>query len=71
MSRQSLSIPRQALTAAIVQAGGFAALARQLGITPQAVHKWRQVPAERVLAIEQLTGVSRHRLRPDIYPPGL
>lgn len=42
-------------------------------ISPQAVHKWvcsGVVPAERVIAIEAATGgkVSRHDLRPDIYP---
>lgn len=28
----------------------------------------RRVPAEFVLKVEALTGVSRHELRPDIYP---
>lgn len=37
-------------------------------ITPQAVSQWKQVPAERVLDVERATGVSRHRLRPDLYP---
>lgn len=43
-------------------------LAAALGITPHAFHRWTQVPAERVLAIERYTGISRHDLRPDIYP---
>jgi DNA-binding transcriptional regulator YdaS (Cro superfamily) len=29
----------------------------------------RQVPAERVLDIERLTGISRHDLRPDVFGP--
>jgi DNA-binding transcriptional regulator YdaS (Cro superfamily) len=37
-------------------------------ITPQAVAQWRQVPAERVLKVEKVTGISRHKLRPDLYP---
>jgi DNA-binding transcriptional regulator YdaS (Cro superfamily) len=47
------------------------ALADLMGVTPQAITKWRnnRIPAERVLEIERLTGVSRHCLRPDIYPP--
>lgn len=48
-----------------------AELARRLGITKHAVGKWRKrgwVPAERVLAVERETGVSRHDLRPDLYP---
>lgn len=43
-------------------------LARQLGISPSAVTMWKNVPAERVLEIERITGISRHDLRPDLYP---
>ncbi|MCS3467118.1 DNA-binding transcriptional regulator YdaS (Cro superfamily) [Pseudomonas sp. JUb42] len=52
-------------------AGGQSALARHLNVTPQAVQKMcasGRVPAERVLEIEKATGVSRHELRPDLYP---
>ena len=49
-------------------AGGPSGLARILGIAPQAISQWKRVPAERVLKIEQHTGVSRHDLRPDLYP---
>jgi DNA-binding transcriptional regulator YdaS (Cro superfamily) len=39
-------------------------------VSYQAIQKFRErVPAERVLAIEAATGVPRHELRPDIYPP--
>lgn len=44
-------------------------IAKELGITHGAVSQWRRVPADRVLEVERLTGVSRHVLRPDIYPP--
>ena len=44
-------------------------LARELGITHGAVMQWRKVPAERVLDVERITGISRHELRPDIYGP--
>lgn len=51
--------------------GGQAALARELKITPQAVNQWvtgrRPVPARLALRIEELTGVTRHDLRPDIF----
>jgi DNA-binding transcriptional regulator YdaS (Cro superfamily) len=55
---------------AVEIAGGQQALAGKLGVRYQAVQKWIRgvVPAERVLAIEGATGVSRHELRPDIYP---
>ena len=48
-------------------AGGYAALARALGITPQSIIKWKQIPGDRVLKIEELTRISRHELRPDIF----
>lgn len=44
-------------------------LALKLGITAQAISQWDRVPVERVLSVERLTGVPRHVLRPDIYPP--
>jgi len=32
------------------------------------IHKLRRLPADYVLDVEAGTGVSRHALRPDIYP---
>jgi TorA maturation chaperone TorD/DNA-binding transcriptional regulator YdaS (Cro superfamily) len=57
------------LDAAIRAAGGIGALARALGISQPSVPNWSRVPAERVLAVESLTGVPRTTLRPDLYPP--
>lgn len=58
------------LAQAKAAAGGSAGLARALGgITSQAVSQWRQVPPERVLDVERVTGVPRQELRPDLYPP--
>lgn len=58
------------LDRAIAEAGSGVALATVIGVTPMAVSHWRVrgVPAHQVLAIESATGVSRHDLRPDIYP---
>jgi hypothetical protein len=36
-------------------------------LTSQAISQWRQVPAGRVLQVEELTGISRHELRPDVF----
>lgn len=61
-----------AITQAISSIGKIADLAAAIGVSPQAVRKWKKegkVPAERVLLIESITGVPRHELRPDIYPP--
>lgn len=48
--------------------GGMSELARRLGITRSAVHQWDRIPAKRVLEVERETNVSRHELRPDLYP---
>lgn len=53
---------------AIEGAGSLSALARGLGITPQSINGWRRIPSDRVLEIERVSGVSRHDLRPDLYP---
>jgi hypothetical protein len=49
--------------------GLISRIAEALGITRGAVSKWTRVPAERVLVVEGVTGIPRHKLRPDIYPP--
>lgn len=45
-------------------------LARMIGVDKSTVTRWDQgrIPAERVLDIERVTGVSRSDLRPDLYP---
>lgn len=48
--------------------GRALALAAGLHISPSAISQWQRVPVERVIEIERLTGISRHELRPDIYP---
>ena len=58
----------EALQEAITRAGGQGALGRALGISQQAIQRWKKTPPLRVIAIERLTGVSRHALLPDIYP---
>lgn len=52
---------------AIVAAGGPTALARRLGIKMPSLYSWVRIPAERVLAVEIASGISRERLRPDLY----
>ncbi len=57
------------LEAAIRACGGVSGLARRLGISQPSVSHWQRVPAERVLMVEQVSGVPRGTLRPDLYPP--
>ena len=55
----------------IERGGGQGVLARKLGVTTAALTQWRtkrRIPAERVLAVSRLTGLSPHLLRPDLYP---
>lgn len=56
------------LQEAIRAAGGISALARLLGLAQPSISIWSRVPAERVLAVETVTSVSRSVLRPDLYP---
>lgn len=64
--------PYQALIHAVEAAGSRAELARKCGCSTTAVWKWvqsaKRVSTEYVLRVEAATGVSRHLLRPDIYP---
>jgi TorA maturation chaperone TorD len=55
------------LEEAIRAAGGIGALARKIGISQPSVSNWARIPAERVLAVEAVTGVDRSTLRPDLY----
>src|SRR3712207_6703953 len=64
----SVKTRKGGLDHAIRAAGGIGALARALGISQPAVSNWQRIPAERVLAVEALTGLSRSVLRPDLYP---
>ena len=70
MERESSEVV--ALRAAVEQVGSQSALARLVGVSQQAVFKWlrnrKPLPAEHVLKVEARTGISRHELRPDLYP---
>jgi DNA-binding transcriptional regulator YdaS (Cro superfamily) len=44
-----------------------AKVAHGLGLTRAAVVKWRDIPAERVVEIERITGIPRELLRPDLF----
>ena len=71
MKKPNLSPQHAAVVHAVALAGGQTALAKKLGIKPQAVQQWvagGRIPPLRVLAVEAATGVSRKALRPDIYP---
>lgn len=63
---------------AIKHAGSGRALAEKIKqaqggkeLSKQAIYHWRTVgvPARYVLTVEQITGLPRSYLRPDLYPP--
>lgn len=61
------------LDKAINAAGGKCRLAEALEIKPSSLSRWihryqGRVPAGRLIQIYQLTGVTPHELRPDLYP---
>lgn len=41
------------------------------GVSYQAIQDWlsKDIPPARVLCVEAISGIPRHVLRPDIYPP--
>jgi ribosome-binding protein aMBF1 (putative translation factor) len=58
----------EGLRRAIQAAGGSrAALARKIGVSRQAVWRWKKIPVDRLRAVEKATRVPRYRLRPDIF----
>lgn len=68
----NLSAPARALHRAIDALGSQTAMARLLSVSQPSVWRWvhkgQALPPEHVLAVEAATGVSKHALRPDIYP---
>lgn len=67
-----LITPIEALQLAVSRAGTQEKFAIALGVSQPTVWRWMQsskrIPAEFVLTVEREFGVSRHDLRPDIYP---
>jgi TorA maturation chaperone TorD len=55
------------LELAIRAAGGVSELARRLGVAQPSVSSWSRIPAERVPAVEAITGIQRALLRPDLF----
>ncbi|AYN29973.1 Rha family transcriptional regulator [Buttiauxella sp. 3AFRM03] len=61
------------LQRAIDALGSTKKFAEQLGISEQAVGRWKNkykgiVPSGRVLHVAAISGISPHELRPDLYP---
>jgi DNA-binding transcriptional regulator YdaS (Cro superfamily) len=60
------------LARAVRDAGSQSAFGRLVGKRQSTIREWLladKVPPESVLKVEEATGISRHRLRPDVYGP--
>ena len=68
LEMSGMSNSKAALKVAIERVGSPTKLAAALGISLQAVAQWEEVPPLRVIAVERISGVPRHELRPDLYP---
>jgi DNA-binding transcriptional regulator YdaS (Cro superfamily) len=59
------------LSAYLARRGAAIDLARRLHVSHTSVARWssNRIPAERVRAVSDATGIPAHDLRPDIFPP--
>jgi DNA-binding transcriptional regulator YdaS (Cro superfamily) len=55
------------LQRAIEAVGTRYALAKGLGLSPSSVLRWRRIPYKRVKQVEQVTGLDRAELCPDLF----
>lgn len=64
--------PAEALSRAVALAGSQAAFGRLVGVSQVSVFRWlrheKPLPPKYVLTVERELGISRHVLRPDLYP---
>ena len=58
---------KDAVRLAAEACGGFPQLAEKLGIQRQALYQWDKIPADRVVEVERVSGISRTILRPDLF----
>jgi DNA-binding transcriptional regulator YdaS (Cro superfamily) len=52
---------------AVKMMGGYTKVARQFGLSPQAVYNWEVVPSKWCSAVASLTGITIFELRPDLF----
>lgn len=68
MYTPTMRISKNIAKKAIKQAGGPVKVSKLLGISHQAIGQWKLIPPKWVIKIEEISGISRNELRPDIYP---
>lgn len=50
----------------VAKAGGGAAVARDLGVSPQSINKWRKIPNRHASRVAILAGLPLAVVRPDL-----
>lgn len=56
-----------AFTAVLKAARGPSKLAKALGITPQSISGWSEVPLHHLNAVSAFTGIPKEKIRPDHF----
>jgi hypothetical protein len=54
---------------AVMVCGSYTELCARLKMSSGAVHRWKKVPAKRLVQVEKVTGIDRSILRPDLCRP--
>jgi len=62
-------IVNRTVAVAVSHLGSAAELAKRLGISRQALNQWETIPVRHCRALEALTGIPKHEMRPDIFEP--
>jgi transcriptional regulator with XRE-family HTH domain len=47
--------------------GSYRSIGARLGVSAQAVNRWRRIPQDRILQVEKEFKIPREVLRPDLY----
>lgn len=61
------SILKSAIVDAAANVGGIVKLSLILHLSRATVSAWKKVPDKYLLLVEEVTGVPREKLRPDLY----
>lgn len=67
MRKKKKQIIDEGLQLAIERAGSRYKLAKLIGINLAGLTRWKRIPSGRILQIEEVLGVAREKLRPDLY----
>jgi len=55
------------IIAVLIKMGNATAVAEALGVTRQAISRWKRIPIRHIPKISELTGLSVQQIRPDLF----